>query len=106
MYSAAFIFEPGQSDDTFHRLNGEIAEAARPTPGVLGSEAGTDDAGTRVNAVYCWETLEALRTFAAHPRHVEAKRRYAEWYDGFHVVIAQGLDSYGDGHIGHVTPND
>ncbi len=106
MYSAAFIFEPGQYDDTFHRLNGEIAEAAEATPGFLGSETWTNDAGTRVNAVYYWETLEALQTFAAHPRHVEAKRRYAEWYDGFHVVIAQVLDSYGDGHIDHVTPND
>lgn len=29
MDSAAFIIEPGQYDDTFHRLNREIAETAR-----------------------------------------------------------------------------
>ena len=105
LYSAAFIFEPGRDDETFHQLNREIAEAAQGTPGFLGSETWVNDDGTRVNAVYYWETLEALEMLAAHPRHLEAKRRYAEWYHGFHVVISRVLESYGDGHIDHVTPN-
>jgi transcription elongation factor/antiterminator RfaH len=49
--------------------------------------------------------IEALGQFARHPRHLEAKRRYTEWYGGFHVVIAEVQKSYGDGALDHVTPN-
>ena len=74
LFSASFIFEPGHCDETFHQLNREIAEAAEATPGFLGSETWTNDDGRRVNAVYYWETLEALETFAAHPRQSSPSR--------------------------------
>ena len=47
--------------------------------------------------------LEALRTMAVHR---EAKSLYAQWYGGYHVVVAEVLESYGDGTIEHPTPND
>lgn len=63
----------------------------------------TNDTRTRAYGIYYWETLEALETFAAHPQHLEAKRRYAEWHNGFHVVMAQVLNSYGNDQSEHVT---
>ncbi len=60
MYSAAFIFKPGQYDDEFHRLNGLIDAAANETGGYLGAETWQSADGTVLNATYYWETLERL----------------------------------------------
>ena len=105
MYSAAFIFEPGTYDERFHALDALIEEAARATPGYLGSELWLSPDAVLRNATYFWETEESLRTFSTHPKHLEAKRQYTQWYKGFHIVISQVLRSYGDGKIAHITPN-
>jgi hypothetical protein len=36
-----------------------------------------------------------------HPTHIAAKQRQQQWLDGYQVVIAQVLGSYGDGGISH-----
>lgn len=105
MYSAAFIFEPGTYDERFHALDALIEQAAHATPGYLGVEWWKSPDGTKSNAVYFWETEESLRAFSSHPKHLEAKRQYTQWYKGFHIVISQVLRSYGDGAIAHITPN-
>ncbi len=105
MYSAAFIFEPGAYDERFHTLDALIEEAALATPGYLGAELWHSPDGVLRNATYFWESEEALRSFSAHPKHLEAKRQYTQWYKGFHIVISQVLRSYGDGKIAHITPN-
>ena len=105
MYSASFIFKPGQYDDEFHRLNGLIEEVARETPGFLGSEPWRSPDGTRINATYYWADLDGLKSFSTHPRHLEAKRQYSRWYDGYHIVISEIIRSYGDGALSHFTPN-
>jgi len=106
MYCAAFIFEPGIYDERFHALDALIEEAAQATPGYLGAETWRSPDGTRSNATYFWDNQEALRAFSAHPKHLEAKRQYTQWYKGFHIVISQVLRSYGDGAIAHITPNE
>ena len=106
MYSAAFIFRPGTYDDEFHRLNDLIDQAAESTEGFLGSETWQAPDGATLNAVYYWETLEALREFSKNPHHLEAKKQVSRWYGGYHVVVSEVLRSYGDGAIEHLTPND
>lgn len=106
MISASFIFEPGQYDDEFHRLNDLIREAANATPGFLGSESWRSPDGTRTNATYYWADLEALKEFSSHPRHLEAKRQYSRWYAGYHIVVSEVIRSYGDGAFPHFTPNE
>ena len=105
MYSAAFIFEPGQYDDRFHALDALIESAARANPGFLGSENWQSADGKRINATYYWTDLESLKVFSSDPRHLEAKSQYRQWYKGFQIVISEVIRSYGDGGFEHVTPN-
>ena len=106
MYSASFIWEPGVYDDEFHRLNATIDEVARSLPGYLGVDAWQSADGARKNATYYWDSLDTLKTFSAHPSHLEAKKQYSRWYKGYHIVIAEVIRSYGDGKIPHITPDN
>jgi heme-degrading monooxygenase HmoA len=104
MFSAAFIWEPGTYNAEFNELNALIEAAATSTPGFLGVEEWRTDDGKRRNATYYWDSLESLKALSVHPKHIEAKRRYAEWYNGFHVVISEVVKSYGDSGFKHITP--
>ncbi len=106
MYSASFIFKPGEYDDEFHRLNGLIDQAAKATDGYIGAETWRSADGKTLNAMYYWESLEALQSFSRNPNHLEAKKQYSRWYDGYHIVVAEVIRSYGDDTIPHFTPND
>jgi heme-degrading monooxygenase HmoA len=105
MYSASFIYEPGQYDDEFNKLNTLINEIALATEGYIGQESWKSRDGNKVNATYYWESFESLKVFSTHPKHIEAKRQYKKWYQGFHIVISEVIKSYGDGFFEHVTPN-
>lgn len=106
MFSASFIWEPGVYDAEFHRLNAILDGLARSLPGFLGVEFWQTADGHRKNATYYWDNLDTLKLFSAHPSHQEAKRQYAQWYNGYHIVISEVLRSYGDGAFAHITPND
>jgi heme-degrading monooxygenase HmoA len=105
MYCAAFIWEPGNYDGEFHRLNALIDQVARSLPGFLGTDAWQSPDGQRKCANYYWNDLDTLRSFSTHPTHLEAKRQYSKWYNGYHIVISQVLRSYGDSSFSHITPN-
>lgn len=105
MYCAMFIWEPGDYDAEFHRLNALIDEVARALPGYLGVESWQNADGSRRCAHYYWADLETLQAFASHPTHQEAKRQYARWYKAYHIVITEVLRSYGDSGFAHITPN-
>jgi heme-degrading monooxygenase HmoA len=106
VYSAAFIFEPGEYDAEFHRLNALIDAVAQANPGYLGRESWQAVEGTRRNVTYYWRDLDSLHAFSRDPAHLEAKRQYARWYRGYHIVIAEVLRAYGDGAFTHVVPID
>lgn len=101
MYSATFTFAKGQYDGEFHRLDQAIAEAAKAIPGYLGEEAWGNPTTGLISTVYYWRTLEALQQLIEHPLHVAAKQQQAKWLNGYHIVIAEVLRSYGDGGIAH-----
>jgi heme-degrading monooxygenase HmoA len=97
MYLAAFIFEPGEYDAEFHRLNALIGAAAKASPGYLGTESWVASSGKLRNVTYYWRDLDSLQAFSHDPNHLEAKREYARWYRGYHILVSQVLRSYGDG---------
>ncbi|MCG2592414.1 antibiotic biosynthesis monooxygenase [Ramlibacter sp. XY19] len=104
MYSATFIFAKGQFDDEFHRIDQDIAEMARSSPGYLGEEAWENPATGLVSNVYYWESLEALQSLIEHPRHLEAKAKQGRWLAGYQVVISQVLRVYGDSKLEGLLP--
>jgi heme-degrading monooxygenase HmoA len=50
-----------------------------------------------VLVTYRWESTDALAAFAGHDDHLEAKRRWEEWYEAYEVTVAEVVDSYGQG---------
>jgi heme-degrading monooxygenase HmoA len=105
MHIIAFLYHPGEYDETFHNLNAQIDAVALETPGYIGQESWKSADGSKVNASYYWDNLEALQTFSRHPIHLEAKRQYARWYNGYQIVISEVVRSYGDGKYEHFTPS-
>ncbi len=101
MYSSTFIFATKQFDDDFHRLDQAIAAAAKNIPGYLGEETWENTVTGLVSNVYYWETLESLQVLMQHPTHLEAKAAQSKWLDGYQVIVAQVLRTYGDSRLGH-----
>ena len=54
--------------------------------------------------VYYWQPLEALQTLMQHPEHLKAKAAQAQWLNGYQVVIAQVLRTYGDNQLTGLLP--
>ncbi len=97
IHSATFIFSKKQFDDEFHRLDQEIAAAAKNLPGYLGEEAWENAATGVVSNVYYWSSLDALQALMSHPAHLKAKAGQADWLAGYRVVIAEVTRAYGGG---------
>ncbi|MCV6589994.1 MAG: antibiotic biosynthesis monooxygenase [Marinobacterium sp.] len=98
MYSAAFIFKPGEYTDEFDHLNTLIDEAARNTPGFICAETRTDEGEQRINITYYWEDLDALEAFSKHPDYLRA--RNCQCQPGCHrILLSEEVHSYGDGAI-------
>lgn len=105
IWSVAFIFEPGDYDEDFHALDTLIQEVAESMEGYIGRESWQSGDGRTLNSTYYWKDEASIRAFSSHPRHLEAKRQYARWYKGYHIVVAEIQRTYGDGGIAHITPN-
>ncbi len=99
MYKATFKFRISNEDGEFDRLNEAIDSAARANPGFVRKEAWSSVDGDIRSVVYYWDSLEALERFSSDPVHVEAKRRYREWYHGYAVEVAAIIRESGDGKL-------
>ena len=104
MYSSTFTFAPGEFDETFHRLDQEIAAFAKTISGYLGEETWENNATGLVSNVYYWESLEALQQLTQHPTHLIAKSQQGRWLDGYQIVISQVLRVYGDAKLNDRLP--
>ena len=101
MYTSAFTFAKRDYDDEFHALDNVIAQIARSIPGYLGEESWENAATGLISNVYYWETMDALQQLIEHPAHIAAKQQQARWLNGYQIVIAQVVRTYGDGGIPH-----
>jgi heme-degrading monooxygenase HmoA len=102
MYSSTFIFATKQFDDTFHRLDQEIAKVAKTIPGYLGEETWENSASGLTSNVYYWQSLDALQMLIQHPAHLEAKAAQSNWLNGYQVIISEVIRTYGDGALEHL----
>jgi heme-degrading monooxygenase HmoA len=94
-----FIFQPGQYDDDFHRLDGEIDAYARSLPGFDRVETWQSADGRLVNAVYYFADKESLGQLSRVPQHREAQGQVQRWYDGYRIVVSEITTTYGDGRL-------
>lgn len=103
MFSCFFIFKPGSYDDEFHRLDASIDDYAKSLEGYVGVDRWFSADGTVTNAMYYWRDWESVSRFAQFPDHLEAKEKYAQWYNGYQIVISEVKATYGDGRLPHIT---
>ncbi len=105
MISVTFIFKQSHSDAEFQRLDHLIEAQVFSHSEYKGKDSWSNDATGLQAVVYYFETLKGLEMLRSLPDHKEAKSQYKKWYDGYHVVVAEILDAYGDGNIAHNTSN-
>lgn len=105
IHCATFIFRPGDYDAEFHRLDQQIAEAARQTPGYLGEESWQDPARGEIVNCYYWSERDGLEQLMAHPVHRQAKARQADWLNGYRVIQSEILQHHGDGKLDSPLPS-
>jgi hypothetical protein len=103
VYMISFMFQPGEYDDEFHRLNDEIQAAAYEADGYVGQETWVSPDGATRNAVYYWNDLAGMREFGDLAVHRAAKAEYRRWYTGFQIILSEIIESHGDGRLPHVT---
>ena len=99
MFLVSFIFKPGVYDDEFHRLDASIDAFALTLPGYLGVERWVSQDGSSRNSIYHWSDMASIQSFSRFQEHIDAKKNYTNWYDGFQIVISEVKASYGDGNI-------
>jgi hypothetical protein len=99
-FSSTFIFEIGELDDDFHRLNDEIAARARAIDGFLGEEAWHNEEAGLHAEVYYWTDLDSLHELVGMDTHQIAKGRYDEWLGEYRVMIAEVKSVYGNPILG------
>lgn len=103
MINCQFIFRPGAYDEDFHALDGQIDAFARSLAGFRGVETWRSDDGSVTNASYFFDDLAAVRELSQFAQHRVAKAEYARWYEGYQIVVAEIVSTYGDGRLPHVT---
>jgi hypothetical protein len=104
MFQCSFMFTRIHHDEEFQTLDDAIAEYARSLEGFVGSDTWFNADSSQVNGVYFFETMDAVRTFAAISATPRGQREICPaGTAGYHVVISEVQATYGDGNFPHVT---
>ena len=98
-YTAAFIFEPGEYDDEFHRLDAEIEAFAQGLAGFIRTDRWISPDQRVRNSIYYFSDLAAISQLASFAPHKEAKANYKKWYRGYRIEISEVTTTYGDGNL-------
>jgi len=105
MVSATFIFQKKDYDDEFYRLDKIVEDSNKANPDFLGQDSWENIEKDLQCVVYYYESMKGLEDLKNISAHREAKKGYSKWYQGYHVVISEIINSYGDGFIQHSTPS-
>ena len=99
MHTVSFVFKPGTYDQEFYALDAAIEAFAESMDGYLGVERWVSPHNGVRNSVYYWRDIAAVRLFSKFDQHLEAKEKYRNWYEGYHIVISEVVAQYGDGGV-------
>ncbi|MFM2139249.1 MAG: hypothetical protein RJA57_1556 [Bacteroidota bacterium] len=74
--------------DGYREYDERTLELVKEVPGYLGYESFRQ--GDRGTFISYWKDREAVKAWAEHPVHIEAKKRgRASWYRYYHSIIAE-----------------
>jgi hypothetical protein len=104
MIAAQFIFEPGDYDDEFHRLDDSIDNAAKLIPGFVGTDRWVSDDGQVINAIYYFDDMAALTKLGRFDDHRTAKSQVDRWYKAYRVIVTEVTATYGN--MPHIAAGD
>lgn len=99
MICATFIFKQHTKNDAFVALDDEIMARANANPGFIRKEKWLSPDGETIRVDYYFTDNDSLQIFRGDEVHREAKRRYAEWYVGYSVEIAEITYQHTDGNL-------
>jgi heme-degrading monooxygenase HmoA len=99
MLTATFVFKLNNTDGDFKELDDEIMRRAEANAGFKGKEKWLSPDGSQICVIYFFDSKESLAEFSRDEVHRQAKARYAEWYDGYRVEIAEITGTWGDGNL-------
>ena len=99
--SVQFVFEPGEYDEVFHELDGQIADHARSLPGFISSHSWVSPDGRLRNAIYFFSDRNSIKELSQFPQHLTAKADYKRWYKGYQILVTEVTASYGDGNLSY-----
>ena len=99
MICASFIFKQHTHNADFVALDDEIMARANANPGFIRKAKWHSPDGLTIRVDYYFTDTDALQVFRSDEAHREAKRRYAEWYVGYSVEIAQVTYLHTDGNL-------
>jgi len=94
MICCSFIFEPGEYDAEFHKLDQDIDRFATALPGFVKREGWLSADGVFTNAMYFFTDHESVAQLAAYPQHQTAKENYSRWYRSYRVDVMEVSASY------------
>jgi heme-degrading monooxygenase HmoA len=95
MICCSFVFEPGEHDDDFLKLDNAIDVYARSLPGFIKTEKWFSDDKLRINSMYYFEDEATMDRLAQLPAHIKAKSEADRWYLDYSVEIFEVLRKYG-----------
>lgn len=99
MIVASFIFRQHTHNEEFVALDDEIMARAQANPGFVKKNKWLTLDGKTIRVDYYFSDKDSLQVFRADEVHRVAKSRYAEWYEGYEVEIAEITYSFSDGNL-------
>ena len=94
-----FVFEPGEYDDEFHLLDGQIDDYASELSGFISVHRWVSPDGRLRNSIYFFKDMESVNALAKFPQHLVAKREVKRWYKSYQILVTEVTASYGDGNL-------
>jgi hypothetical protein len=94
-----FVFEPGEYDEEFHLLDGQIDVYASELSGFISVHRWVSPDGRLNNSIYFFKDMNSVKDLAKFPQHLTAKQEVKRWYKSYQILITEVTASYGDGNL-------
>ena len=99
MICASFVFQQHTTNADFTGLDDEIMARAAANPGFVRKDKWLSPDAKTIKVDYYFKDAASLSEFRKDPVHLEAKRRYREWYVGYRVEIRDISFTHSDGNL-------